>query len=72
MAATRPDLYRAYNRPALSAMTKNVRVRILDNLGNPVTSGPDASIYLTLSVRHFYTYDAAPTAQEVGCGAWCA
>ena len=72
LSATRPDLYRAYNRPALSSMSKSVQVNILDSHGNVITTGPDSSIFLVISVRHLYVYDQSPTPQEARAGLACA
>ena len=63
MAASRPDLYRAYNRPALSPFSKSVKVNVLDGNGNLITTGPDSSIFLSLTVSMQHNFDSQPSAQ---------
>jgi hypothetical protein len=65
LAAQRPELYRAYNRPVLSHMQRAVKVRILDDNNQLIVSGPQANISLYMSVRQFYEFDTSPTAAEV-------
>lgn len=49
LSASRPELYRAYNRPLLSRTTRPVRVLVEDDNGNRITTGGNA--VLSVSVR---------------------
>ena len=63
LAATRPDLYRAYNRPVLSHMAKSVKVNIVDDSGALITSGPNANIFVKLLQLSLQQVNASPSAQ---------
>eukprot|EP00055_Hartaetosiga_balthica_P016075 m.99782 g.99782 ORF g.99782 m.99782 type:complete len:1901 (+) comp9033_c2_seq1:508-6210(+) len=47
-ALDKPWLYRAYNRPALSHIRRHIKVRIEDDNGDLITSGPDSELYVDL------------------------
>ncbi|EGD73331.1 serine/threonine protein kinase [Salpingoeca rosetta] len=47
-ATANPRRYRAYNRPVLSHILRPIKVRIEDDNGNLVTSGPDSELAVTL------------------------
>eukprot|EP00911_Craspedida_sp_UC1_P001130 UC1_evm1s852 len=47
--STKMDLYYAYNRPAMSKTKRPLKVRVFDDNGNIVTTGPDSTIDIRLS-----------------------
>ncbi|EDQ86612.1 uncharacterized protein MONBRDRAFT_27986 [Monosiga brevicollis MX1] len=56
-----PERYRAYNRAVLSRNLKPLRVRIEDDSGNLVTTGPDSELVLQFTSAAYYpTYGPLP------------
>ena len=60
-SAIKPFLYKAYNRPAFSQISRPIKIIIEDEDGNRITEGPDSELTIALHAISYNTGGVIPT-----------